>query len=822
MTDPLHASPDPLPALADPLHRHRLLATLARLCATDRGEAAALSLQPAPTAAEADARMDRVDAARALLDARPSLPHKLDFTDALHRAERDAVLEAAELHALGVLARHALSVARAAKEWPAVTAAVALPLRDLPDLGVLAGLLEESVDGEGHVLDSASPELGRLRREVVALAARLRRRIEELVRESDDQGVLQDDYWTLRDDRYVLPVKSSDKRVLKGIVHGSSQTGQTVYVEPEELVQGNNQLALLFDAVRREEYRILQQLSTLCAADAAELRLASDLLADLDFACAAGELAKSLDAHRPRFDDARLDLPRARHPLLVLDGAAVVANDVEVQAPARWLVVSGPNGGGKTVLLATVALAVEMARLGLHVCAGPGARLPWCEGVLVVMGDAQDLVRGLSTFEGHLRAVQAALSDASRSDRALLVVIDELASGTEPAAGSALGTALLQAFGKRCPTAWGLCSTHHESPKLLALRDPAFANAALSLDPATLRPTWRLRLGEIGSSNPLALAERIGLDKDVLADAHALAGGAGSDVAHALQRLQQMEALLHDQLAEVERQRLHLDRARALLDDQRRNEQKAADRRVDKVAGEALRELQAVQREVEEARAALRSQDRHALERAAGVVSHRTQEVQRIQQRVQARASGVDLREPVDLAALRPGSEVWHDGLGRKVAVAEIDARNARVKVRAGVLESWADAADLRAAGATVQPAPIAKPKSAVEPRSLPALTPVPLPPTDDSEDTLSLRTAEWTCDVRGHRVDEALAVVDQLLDRAVVRGAIGVCVVHGMGTGAVRDAVRKHCKGHSQVARFRAGVRGEGGDGVTLVWMAA
>ncbi|MSP91741.1 MAG: hypothetical protein EXR79_08050 [Myxococcales bacterium] len=806
--------------MPDPLQFDRLLRALADSCTTDRGVRAARDLRPASDVDAANARLDRVAATRPLLhaDTAPALPARLDFAVALAQADRGASLEATELHAISRLARAVGTLRLQCRAWPPDAAALAAPIGALADPGALAELLDDAVDAEGRILDTASPTLARLRAEVVQLSARMRRRIEELVKATDDDGVLQDDYWTLRDDRYVLPVRAADQRALRGIVHGVSNTGQTVYVEPEEMVAGNNQLALLFDAVRREEQRILAALSGLCAAEAEPLETASAALADLDLALAAGRLGQALGGHRPHFGADRIELPGARHPLLLLDGTAVVANDVALVLPCRWLVVSGPNGGGKTVLLATVGLCALLARHGLFVPAGADAVLPWLDAVLVVLGDAQDLDRGLSTFEGHLRALQTAYDGARANAGRTLVLIDELASGTEPAAGSALGTAVLEAFATEAPAAFGVVTTHFETVKLLALRDPTFANAGLAADPQTQRPTWRLQLGAIGASNPLALAARVGLDPAIVARAHALAGGPGGEVAAALARLDDLRALLHQQVAEIETQRLQLDRARSHLEDQRQREAWAADRRVERAAAEALETLQEVQREVETARTAARSQDRHAIEQAAGVLSARAVEVQRLAQRASQRSAAPGpQRAIVGIERLAAGQLVWHAGLARTVSVIDIDVRGRRARVRAGSLESWVAEADLLGAKPGDADADRRVGKAAAG--HVQAVASVPEAAFDAQSETLALRAPEWTCDVRGQRADEALLDVDRWLDRATLAGAAGICVVHGHGTGALRDAVRRHLRGHLQVHTYRPGKHGEGGDGATMVW---
>ena len=767
-------TPRMTPNMNDALHLHRILTRLAELCQTNLAHARALTLQPALNSAQAEARLDRVHACDLLLQAgaRLQLPEALDLAGLTSHALRGSSLDGLELVAVARVARTAVRLRREAQNWPEAMGEVREDVRSLPALDLLASLLSDALNEDGQLLDAASPELRRLRNEVVQLATRLRKRIAEMVKEADDEGILQDEYFTLRDDRYVLPVKSSDKRVMGGIIHGTSQTGLTVYVEPQEMVDGNNQLALAYEAVRREERRILAELSAMVADEADLLATATRVLAELDLWHAAALLAVELRATRPEFAlDGRIALRQARHPLLVLDGANVVANDVNLENGARWLVISGPNGGGKTVVLTALGLAVQMARLGLPICAAEGALLPWFDAVEVVLGDAQDIERGLSTFEGHMRAVQHALTQAQKSQQRTLVLLDELAGGTEPLAGAALATALLETFG--AAGTYGAATTHFESLKLLPLRDPAFQNAALQSDPGTMSPTYRLRLGEFGSSNPLALAARVGLDPAIVERARELAGGAGGESALLVEKLRAERALVHDQLAELEKQRMQLDRQRAMLEDQRQREKLAADRRIERAAADALAQVAEVQKQLDEARRALREQDKEAIATSQKALNQRQSELAHLREGASVPTGPV--RKPWTPQQVRPDGWVWHQGLGRAVQILEIDAIRQKAKVQAGPMSVSAPFADLRVALPNDLPRQTQKAPQSSLPQHVPE-------PVDD--ETMTLRIPERTVDLRGMRVEEGLEQMAIALDQAVLRGTPGLCIVHGMGTG--------------------------------------
>jgi len=796
----------------------RVRSALAAQCDSDVAALRARALQPLADAEAALASMARIQQGRAVVaeGLQTTIHGELDVAPLVELAGRGGVLGGEDLLRISAVARCAEKMADRAESWREHAAELADLAGGLPILSVLADLADDVFEEDGTLRDDASDELARLRKEIRRRSSGLRNRIADLVRETDDQGVLQDDYFTVRDGRYVLPVKSSDRRQVAGIVHGSSQTGQTIYIEPTDLVEANNKLTMVAGEARREEHRILAQLSGLVAEKAPAIGRASDELAGLDGIFAGARLAERLQASTPRFsEDGHLDLRRARHPVLILEDAAVVANDVTITPPRRWLVVSGPNGGGKTVVLTTAGMAVEMARRGLPVCADEGSILPWLGAVHVVLGDAQDLDRGLSTFSGHLEQVRAVL-DATGQDAQdgppPLVLLDELASGTEPSAGSALATAFLEALAdRRC---LGLVTTHYETVKLLALRDDRFGNAALDLNPNSLAPDFRLRLDEVGSSSPFALADRLALPHEIVDRARELAGVGSKETEELLDRLRTLRGQLDQQLKQTADEHRQVEQARRRLEDQRRNEKRAADRRIEHAAGETIAELDDIRSELNATRKQLRKQpSQRKVDEAARAAGQARARADAIRKKAQAQVDGSGDRPALDLASLQVDAPAWHPGLERLVVITEIDAQRGRLRVRAGPLEMAVSVDELRAP----RGGDSGRPKASTRPEKA---RPADDPARIDEDHTLPLRTERWTCDLRGMRVEEALMAVDRHLDRAIVEAGPGACVVHGIGTGALRNAVQGHLRGHPQVAHYRLGRKGEGGAGVTMVWV--
>ena len=794
-----------------------VLGALAGACQSDRAALQARKLGVCATREHAELRCAATEEALVLLDsgAAPAIPHRLDHRAVVDLAARAGVVDGEHLRAIGLALRGGQQVREAAERWPERCEQLATIAQAVPRMALLAGLLCDSFDERGELLDDASPELARLRAEVRRRSHGLRRRIAEMVKETDADGLLMDDYYTVRDGRFVLPVKASDKRVLDGIVHGSSNTGQTVYLEPREMVEANNALSLATDAVKREERRILAELSSSVGQHADAIEALCESLAALDEVLARGRLARRLGATCPVLGELAdgLRLRGARHPKLVLAGGDVIANDVQLDAGARWLIVSGPNGGGKTVLLTAVGLACEMARRGLHISAREGSRVPFVDAVHVVLGDAQDIDAGHSTFSGHLARLSAALEAAQRGTS--LVLLDELASGTEPLAGSALARAILERFAE-LPCV-GLATTHFEALKLLPLADERYANAALGLDEQTLQPTFTLRIGAAGSSSPLALAERMGLPPTVVERARGLLGAASAETEDTLARLREMEQSAEAALQEAERERAMAKESRRRLEEQRRFEKVAADHRIAAIAKEAVDALEKAKAAAKAARKRLRrkvtsssaiDQELHALGEHAKVVHDHQPKMEPMMKRAPR-------REPATIEDLLPGAYLHHRGLGVDVQVLEVGRGGKRVRVKAGVMELDAKLADLHR-GARAAP----KPARAIAQPATPAPAPV-AESFDDEDHTADFRTGQWTCDLRGMRAEEALVEVDRYVDRAVVAAARGICVVHGHGTGALRKAVTEHLRQHPHVLRSRLGEAGEGGAGATMVWIA-
>ena len=793
-----------------------LLAALADRCHTTLGAAEARALAPLELE-EARERIRLVAEARALsaAEAPPPFGGIVNIRTALARAERAGTLERAELVAVGRTVAGCARLRRHLASRQELAPGLAALAEPISELSHVSGPIEDSFEAGDRLADHASAALGPLRRKVAGLHDELKKRVRGLL---DDQGlkdVLQDDFYTQREDRYVVPIRADAHRKVRGIVHGTSGSGATIFIEPEEIVDLNNRLKLAEAEVHDEEERILASLTAYVREELPAIRAGLAAATALDLLDGAARLADAMAAAAPGLGrGAPIDLRAARHPLMVLAGTECVPNDLRLE-PGQSLVISGPNAGGKTVALKTVGLACLLARHGLHIPADDGSSVPFVARILTDMGDDQSIEKNLSTFSAHIMHVRGFLKEA---DADTLVLVDEMAAGTDPEQGAALAQAVLEALAER--GARVLVTTHYERLKALAPRDARFVNASVGFDVAALTPTFKLHVGLPGASGALAVARRLGLDGAVVARAEALVGDAGRDVEELLASVEAERKRLEDEVARVRVEHAGAAEARRQAE---ASAQVAAERaRVarkgahdDAVAAlrQARLELDHLRGEVRKAEASQASELRARIDRAGKQIFALAPEA--------PAPRGRPARED-ELVA---GALVIVPALGDGVLLGPPE--RGRVNVRVGALRTTIDAGELRIlergerprpAGGTGATGPGAGKHAGKAP---PHTTFAPDPDTggaDDDEPTA--RTAEGTIDLRGQRADEALANVDRFLDDALLAGREVVCVLHGHGTGALRAAVREHLAAHPCVGKLRPGTPREGGDGVTLAWL--
>jgi len=658
--------------------------------------------------------------------------------------------------------------------------------RSIRPLPQLRARLEQSLDPAGELLDGASVALGGLRRSVRLAYERLRSRLETLVHGSEFASALQEPLVTLRNGRYVIPVRADQRGRVKGIVHDQSGSGQTVFIEPLVVVELGNVWREAQLAVEAEEERILDDLSVLVDGQADALDETLAVLATFDFWAARARLSAELDGIRPTtVDTDDVELLSARHPGLT---GRVVPIDIRLGGEIRALVITGPNTGGKTVALRTLGLLSLMHQAGLHIPVAAGSRLPVLRDVFADIGDEQSIAQSLSTFSGHLRSIVRIVEAAGPG---CLVLLDELGAGTDPTEGSALAQALLDHF----IAAGSLiaATTHYAELKTYAYNTPTASNASVEFDLETLSPTYRLSIGLPGTSHAFAIAERLGLPAALVVDAKARLGEAQEEFERTLASIREAQVTAEDTLARAAEAEERARTARREAEDERlvaRREREAA---LADARAEAKRAVAEVHAEVAAAR--------ELLTRATLTDARLEESVARLEESVGSLAEESVARDPSEDAttAIGVGAQVRSRD-GWQGTVEEIDERSGQATISAGSLRVTVPIGDLE-----LMPAPFGASRAR---RGDLATAPV----------KAALRVVASSLDLRGARVEEALEMLDQYVDQASVAGVSKVTVIHGHGSGALRDALRAQLSSHPLIRSWRPGERGEGGDGATIV----
>lgn len=778
---------------------------LAGATSTSPGAELAYALVPSADEAEVARRQALTAEAVVLLEAsaEPPLRGIEDVRAAAERAARGGLLSPAELAATGTTIAGALAV-RAALREREEDAPLLNGLAEAIDPGLrqLAETIAGRVEPDGSDLrDSASPELRRLRRQLREGRGRIADELRRLARRAGVREHLQEDFITQRGGRPVLAVKVGARSAVPGVVHDASSSGETLFVEPFEIVELSNRQSEAAGAEREEVERILRELTGAVGDRAGDVRALVEAAAAIDLAVARGILSRRWRG-APVEPSAEVNLTGARHPLL--DPAGAVPIDLELGS-LRALVISGPNTGGKTVALKTLGLAALLHQAGLR---PPAARaeLPVFDKVLADIGDPQSIEMSLSTFSGHVRALVSVLGAATHRS---LVLIDEVASGTDPVEGSALGQALVARLAEQARLT--VVTTHHPELKEWASATDGVANAATGLDPETHEPLYRIALGRPGTSHALATAKRLGLDADVVEDARARVAPERLRVAELLAEAEAAERAAAAVRSEAEAERAE---AASVTEEVRRREaelraeietvQASADRERELALAAAERELAQARAELAglrgEIRAARRLQERAgraAPERAKTVERDRDRRLGEASERAgKAEKALRSLRRPVPLQRpLAPGDPVEVPDLGVRGTIAAIEGDEAEVvgvggqRVRISVTRL---SADDRGGGAEER-------RSTVR---------VVAAARSDVPDEL---------DLRGRRAEEARDAVRAFVDDAALAGLDAVRVIHGRGTGAVRAAVREELGRHPLVEGFD----GDSAEGATVVRLA-
>jgi DNA mismatch repair protein MutS2 len=671
----------------------------------------------------------------------------------------------------------------------------------LPRFAELADRLRHALDASGAVTDDASPTLKRLRREIRERRRHLAAELERAFQGSDAERLFADHYVTLRHGRYVLPVRTESRSRVRGIVHDRSQSGQTLFIEPEHVVDANNDLV---QATREEEHetaRILAELTAAVHARVDDLDALVSAIGELDWIFARAQSADRMGATAPTIDAGRIvELRGARHPLLLAQSwkdpaRTVVPMDVELGPERPLLVITGPNAGGKTIALKTLAVQALMAQVGCHVPADEGSRLPVFDDVFAIIGDDQSVAENLSTFSAFVKQAREILE---RADRRSLVLLDELGAGTDPDEGAALAQAILEELAER--GALVIATTHLEPLKAFASTHPRARNASVEFDTSTLAPTFRLRYDQPGQSYALTIAARLGLGADLIARANAHRSEHAARLADLLATLDANARTEAERAREIEGLRAE---AAAQLAKARQTEAQA-ESRAQAIVARARAEATALVSEIRRALTAEWDKLKRT-DRSRRSLDESRRRVREVASRMDALVPEAPAERPISLA---PGATVAAEHLGIRGELVEIAGTSATVRsgsvtVRVPLSVLRLAAAQTVATGRGEGMRAGSGASGVPKPRD-PARVPLPRPVAGE---ILLL----------GQTTDEARDRVEKYLDDAFLAGLASVRLVHGKGSGALRKTVRDLLAGHPLVESFRDGEPSEGGTGATV-----
>ena len=773
------------------LELDKILLLLADETSIERSREAALALEPSSGLFEANELLAETNDAHMLVGrfGTPSFGTVRDMTNAIRRAQAGAGLNTLELLRIAELLR----VIRSLEEWRKKSASIETKLdmrfNMLAPNKYLETKITTSILSEDEIADTASHNLQDIRRKISIASSKVRERLDKIIHSASYQKFLQDSIVTIRGGRFVIPVKAEFRSSVPGLVHDTSASGATVFIEPMGVVEANNDIRILRSKEQAEIERILANLSAEIGAYADSMCKSYDILVQLNLIFAKANLAYKMKATAPILNaDGRIKIKKARHPLI--DPEKVVATDIELGTSFDTLVITGPNTGGKTVTLKTIGLFSLMAMCGLMIPASDNSELSVFDDVLADIGDEQSIEQSLSTFSAHMTMIIQILKRAN--DRSL-VLIDELGSGTDPAEGAALATAILErlrSMGVRLAA-----TTHYDEIKRFALETNGVENGCCEFDIKTLRPTYRLLIGMPGRSNAFAISKSLGIDDEIIARAEELVSQENTRFEEIVKKLEDSRSVLEEKLIEAENTK-------------RESEQilKEANEKAERIEKDAKNELDLAKAQagniVQKARAQVYAllDELEAVKKKQNVTAEDKAKLKAGIRNMENDADPIERRkndEYVLPRKLKKGDNVLIFDIDKKGIILDIDETAQNALVQAGIVKMRVEFSNLRLLKEDTVKKPIRKSTRTVK--------------TDVS------RTASTEVDVRGQTAMEAIMSVDNAIDSAILMNLNTLTIIHGKGTGVLRKEIQAHLKKHPSIRSYRLGTYGEGDAGVTI-----
>ena len=776
------------------LELDKILHLLAEETSCDAAAELAQNLRPSTSLSQVKRLLTETDEAHTMMArfGAPSFGGLKDVSNSLRRADAGGTLNMTELLRIATVLR----TLRGIVDWRSKSEGVKSVLDDRFDAIMPNKYLEDRINhailSEEEMADNASPQLATIRRKIRSASSRAREQLEKMVRSPVTQKYLQDPIITMRDGRFVVPVKAECRGDVPGLVHDTSSSGATVFVEPMAVVEANNEVRVLLSQEQAEMERILAELSAEAGNFASGIISGYKEAVELNLIFAKANLGYKMKATLPLVnDEGKIELKRARHPLI--DKEKVVPTDIELGLHFDTLVITGPNTGGKTVSLKTVGLLTLMAMCGLLLPVADNSQISIFNHVLADIGDEQSIEQSLSTFSAHMTNI---IKIFEQADASSLILLDELGAGTDPIEGAALAMSILEALRRKGTRI--AATTHYAELKAYALQTEGVENACCEFDVTTLRPTYRLLIGVPGRSNAFAISLRLGMDPEIVEHARELVSSENTRFEDVVQSLETSRQRLEEERKEAQRQRLEAEEA-----------SRAAKERKDAIDAQADREMEEARRRASELIARTRGQIDAMLNEMEELKKQKNkaltaEQKAKLKSGLRALENEADPVRKKDEEAyvlprpLKKGDPVLIYDIDKKGTVLQPPDKDGKTAlVQAGIIQTRVPVSNLR----LLNEKPVKKPQGSVT----------------RSVNRANVRAA-MELDVRGQTSDEALMNVDQFIDSAVLAGINMLTIIHGKGTGALRAAVQQHLKRHPNVKSFRLGTFGEGEAGVTIV----
>lgn len=784
------------------LELHKILEMLEKEASNERTREMVSEIHPLTDLDDVKAELGKTACAYdlAVKYGSPSFTSFQDITGALKKAEAGASLSFHEL----LMVAKMLNQIRSLSDWyrqVVEDTPIGYIFESLTPNRNLEERIYDSILSDTEMADSASSALASIRRKITQAGMRIRETLDKMIKSQTTQKYLQDAIVTIRDGRYVLPVKSEHKNNVQGLVHDTSATGSTLFIEPISVVEANNDIRVLKGKEQEEIERITAELSAACAQYAASIKEDYKSCAELNLYFAKANLAVKMNACLPEVsDDGRTELKKARHPLI--DKEKVVPINLRLGYDYNALIITGPNTGGKTVVLKTLGLLTSMVMCGMMIPAGDGTRISVFRKILADIGDQQSIEQSLSTFSAHMNKVVEILSVA---DEHSLILLDELGSGTDPVEGAALAVSIIEKLksqGSRM-----MVTTHYQELKMYAIETEGVENASCEFDTETLRPTYRLIIGYPGKSNAFEISSRLGLSDEVICKAKSLVSEEDKHFEDIIEQLEQARFELYREKEEAQRLRKENEARQAELERQLAALEKSKETELEQARLQAMRIVEGVRfeadklvEELDELKRQRESED--FAKRAAEARSKSRSTLNKLYRD----ANPVTERNNDDYVLPRPlkrGDSVLVVDIDKKGIVAGEPDGSGNVFVQLGVMKTKVKVSRLRLVEEQVTVNNKKPPRSGGKKGGIQSKID---------------RTVQMELDIRGMTVTEGIADTDIFIDNAVMSNMGIVTIIHGKGTGTLRKAIHDHLKHHPSVKSYRLGVFGEGEDGVTIV----